>query len=67
MKNNHRSTSTVTFISAFLMGVVLLLGFGRGWLNLESRLVFLAGLVGVALPVLLFGMWNILRNSRRDN
>jgi hypothetical protein len=49
---------------AFLLGVILFWSFGKNWLNLESMLVFLAGLIGVAVPVLTFGVWNILRNSR---
>ncbi len=62
MKNNPRS-----WIFAFLMGVILLWSFGKDWLNLESTLVFLAGLIGVALPVLLFGVRSILRNSNKEN
>jgi biotin transporter BioY len=61
MKNNPRS-----LIFAFLMGVILLWSFGKDWLHLESALVFLAALIGVALPVILFGVWNIHRSSK-DN
>ncbi|MFT3894178.1 MAG: hypothetical protein QM730_21310 [Anaerolineales bacterium] len=64
MKN--KPVSTATFLSAFLMGVILFLSFGKEWLDLKSALVFLAGLIGVGLSVLFFGIWNI-RHSNRDN
>jgi SNF family Na+-dependent transporter len=63
MNNNKTNVHTITYLSAFLIGVILFWSFGKEWLNLESALVFLAGLIGVALPVLAFGIWNIRRNS----
>lgn len=62
MKNNSWS-----IIFAFLLGAILFGAFGKDWLNLESVLVFLAGLIGVALPVLLFGTWTAHRNGNREN
>jgi len=64
MNNNNRPLSTISYLCAFLIGVILFWSFGKNWLNLESMLVFFAGLIGVAVPVLIFGVWNILRNSR---
>jgi len=52
MKNDHRQLSTISYISAFLIGVILFVVFGKSWLNLESILVFLAGTAGVTLVVL---------------
>jgi SNF family Na+-dependent transporter len=63
MKNSKMNLHTITYLSAFLIGVILFWSFGKDWLNLESVLVFLAGLIGVALAVLVFGIWNIRRNS----
>ena len=63
MKNSKTNLHTITYLSSFLIGVILFWSFGKEWLNLESALVFLAGLIGVALPVLAFGIWNIRRNS----
>ena len=63
MKNSKTNVHTVTYLSAFLIGVILFWSFGKGWLNLESALVFLAGLIGVALAVLVYGIWNIRHNS----
>ena len=56
--------SNFALICAFLIGVMLFISFGEKWLALESLLVFLAGLLGVALIVLVFGILNIVRNSR---
>jgi peptidoglycan/LPS O-acetylase OafA/YrhL len=68
MKNENRNWSTITHVSAFLIGVILFWAFGKNWLNLESASVFLAGLIGVAVAVLAFGAWNIFHNSHhKDN
>jgi hypothetical protein len=63
MKNENGNWSTITYVSALLIGVILFWSFGRGWLNFESALVFLAGLIGVAMAVLIFAVWNVYRNS----
>jgi len=56
--------SNLALICAFLIGVLLFISFRQNWLPLESLAVFLAGLLGVALIVLAFGILNILHNSR---
>ena len=61
--NIHKPISKFSLMCAFLIGVSLFISFGKNWLALESMLVFLAGLLGVALTVLVFGILNILRNS----
>jgi len=63
MKNENRNWSTITYICAFLLGVLLFWSFGKNWLNFESALVVLGGLIGVAVAVLVFGAWNIFHNS----
>jgi hypothetical protein len=65
MKNDPRPLSTISYLAAFFLGVILFLAFGKDWLNLESMLIFLTGLLGVALVVLVFGLWNIFQNSRK--
>ena len=64
MKSDKANRSTISYIAAFLLGVVLLWSFGKDWLDLKSAFVFLAGLIGVALAVFAFGAWNIYYNSR---
>lgn len=59
MNGDRRIPTTMTYILAFLIGVILFWSVGKDWLNLESAAVFLAGLLGVALVVLLFGLWTI--------
>ena len=65
MKNSN--WSTLTAVIAFLIGVILLWSFGREWLNFSSPLVFLAGLIGVAIPVLVFAAWKIHQRSNKDH
>jgi hypothetical protein len=55
--------STASLICSFLIGVILFVSFGRNWLTLESMLIFLAGLGGIAVAVLAFGIASISRNS----
>lgn len=64
MKNDKASWSTLSYSAAFLIGVILFWSLGKDWLHLESPLIFLAGLIGVALAVLAFAAWNIYYNSR---
>ena len=63
--NNNKTRTSISYISALLIGVILFWSLGKDFLNLESAAVFLAGLVGVAVAVLAFGIWNIRRNSHR--
>ena len=63
MKNENRNWTTLRYVSAFLVGILLFWSVGKGWLGLESASVFLAGLIGVAVAVLTFGAWNIYYNS----
>ena len=65
MKTEKGNWSTVTYVLVFLIGVILFWSFGKDWLDLESTLVFLAGLLGVAVSVLAFAAWNIYYNSHR--
>lgn len=64
MNSEKRNTPTITYVLAFLIGVILFWSIGKDWLKLESVAVFLAGLLGVALAVLLFVVWNMTRHSQ---
>ena len=59
--------STGTAVATFLVGVILLWSFGKAWLNFESPLIFVAGLIGVAIPVLIFAAWKIYQDSKKDD
>ena len=64
MKTKKGNWSTIAYVSAFLIRMILFWSFGRDWLDLKSAAVFLAGLIGVAVAVLAFSAWNIYYNSR---
>jgi hypothetical protein len=64
--NNSKPGSILSTICAFVIGVILLWSFGRNWLAFDSALVFLVGLIGVAIPVVVFGLWKILHHSREE-
>ena len=55
--------STGTAVPTFFIGVILLWSFGKDWVNFNSAIVFLAALIGVALPVLIFAGWQIFHRS----
>jgi len=59
--------STGTAILTFVVGVILLLTFGKEWINFNSPMIFLAGLVGVAIPVLIYAAWNIFHSSDKKD
>ena len=63
MNDNKTHWHPLTYVMAFLIGVILFWSTGRDWLNFESAPLFLAGLIGVAVAVLAFGAWNIYYNS----
>jgi len=63
MKDPKVHWHPLTYLMAFLIGVILFWSIGKDWLDLRSASVFLAGLIGVALAVLAFGVWNIYYNS----
>jgi hypothetical protein len=61
MNTDKRNGSTLSHLATFLIGVLIFWSFAGDWLDLESELVFLSGLFGVALAVLVSGVWSILR------
>ena len=67
MKNNNVIFSTLSYLCAFIIGVILFWSFGKHWLDITSTLVFLAGLIGVAVSVLLIGAWNIFKHSEKHD
>ena len=64
MKNINWSTGTA--VTTFLVGVILLLSFGKEWINFNSPTIFLAALIGVAIPVLIFAARNMSHHSHDD-
>lgn len=66
-KVQNTNWSTGRSVVTFLIGVILLWSFGKYWLNFESALVFLAGLIGVAIPVLIFAAWKIYHRPQKDD
>jgi len=64
MNSEKRNMPTIVYVSAFLISIILFWTVANDWINLGSPVVFLAGLLGVALAVLLIGVWNMTRNSQ---
>jgi hypothetical protein len=46
--------------------MILFWAFGRNWLDFESILVILGGLIGVALAVILWRAWDLHHASTSD-
>ncbi len=67
MKNVKMRWPVISYFSAFLIGVILFWAFGKNWLELESALIFLAGLIGIAVAVLALVAWNIGHSSRHKD
>lgn len=67
MKTSKVYFSPTTYLCAFIIGVILFWSFGKYWLDLTSTLVFLAGLIGVAVSVLSIGAWNIFKHPEKHD
>lgn len=67
MNNNTTNLSTIACICAFVISVILLWSIGKTWLDFESKLVVIAGVVGVAVSVIIFRVWNMIRHSKNHS
>ena len=67
MKTSKTNFSTLSYLCSFIIGVILFWSFGKSWLDFTSILVFLAGLIGVAVSVLLIGAWSIFGHSEKHD
>ena len=63
--NNTKFVSPLSYLAAFVIGLILLLSLGKDWLPLENLLIFLAGLIGLSLAVLLARVWEHYHYSSR--
>jgi len=64
MKSDKANLPAIAYLCAFLIGVILFWSFGKNWLGFESMLVFIAGVIGVAVSVIIFGVWNMIHRSK---
>lgn len=60
---NKSKWNQISYVSAFVIGVILFWSFAKDWLDIQSTLIFIAGLIGVAVAVLAFAAWNIYYSS----
>ena len=60
---NKSKWNQISYVSAFVIGVILFWSFAKDWLDIQSTPIFIAGLIGVAVAVLVFAAWNIYYNS----
>ena len=67
MRNDKANLPVITYVSAFLIGVILFWSFGKNWLDFESKLVFTAGVIGVTVSVIIFDVWNMIRDSKNHS
>jgi len=67
MKSDKSKLPAVANLCAFLIGVILFWSFGKHWLDFESKLVFTAGVIGVAVSVIIFDVWNMIRDSKNHS
>ena len=67
MNNNKNNLPTVAYVCAFVIGVILLWSIGKAWLDFESTQVAIAGVIGVAVSVIIFGIWNMVRHSKNHS
>lgn len=59
----NKSWHPIRYLSAFLIGVIMLWLFGRDLFDFNSTPIFISGLLGIAVAVVAFAAWNIYYNS----
>jgi len=59
----NKSWHPIRYLSAFLIGVIMLWLFGRDLFDFNSMPIFISGLLGIAVAVVAFAAWNIYYNS----
>lgn len=65
VKDNQIHWYALTYVIAAVIGAILFWSFGKDWLDLDSAPIVLAGLIGVAVAVIIFGVWNIRPSSNQ--
>ena len=60
---NKSKWNQISYVLAFVIGVILFWSFAKDWLDIQYTPIFIAGLIGVAVAVLAFAAWNIYYNS----
>ena len=69
MKHERIHMHNLSYIAAFVLGVILFAVFWKAWFGSASSMVVLAGMAGVAVIVTTFRIRDEIhhRNNRKDN
>lgn len=64
MKQSRNPHSNISYISAFVIGVLLFATFRRPLFGFTSTSILIAGIAGVAVAVIVFWLWNEIKRSK---
>jgi glucan phosphoethanolaminetransferase (alkaline phosphatase superfamily) len=68
MKHARIHFPNLSYIAAFVIGVILFASFWKTWFGSASSSIVLAGMAGVAVAVTIFWLRNEFKNSKdKDN
>ena len=68
MKHTRVHLPNLSYVAAFIIGVILFASFWKTFFGLASSGVVLAGMAGVVVAVCIFWLWNEFKNSKdKDN
>lgn len=64
MKHARILTRNLSYIAAFIIGVILFASFWKAWAGSASSTIVLAGMTGVAVAVTIFWLRNEFKNAK---
>jgi predicted membrane-bound spermidine synthase len=64
MKHARIHLPNLSYVAAFIIGVILFAAFWKSWFGSASSSIVLAGMAGVAAVVTIFWLRNELKNSK---
>ena len=67
MKHRRLHIPILSYIAAFVIGVILFASLWRAWFGSASSTIVLAGMTGVAVAVTLSWLRNELKNSKGND
>jgi ABC-type uncharacterized transport system permease subunit len=64
MKPARIHMPNLSFVAAFIIGVILFASFWKSWFGSASSSIVLAGMAGVVVAVIIFWLRNEFKNSK---
>ena len=67
MKHTRIHFPNLSYMAAFVIGVILFASLWKAWFGSASSLILLAGMLGVAAAVTIFWLRNEFKNAKKND